>query len=128
MTPEAALHVEKAKTLAETATRLLHDGYVNEAARGAYLAVYHAAQAYIVDHTGRAAKTHSGTHTQFAQLVRLEPAIDEDLANFLPRAAMLKAVADYECGPDSVIKSTVAAAAIETAARFIEVIRKLLQQ
>ena len=51
----------KASKLLLTAQSLIRDGYPNDAGRGAYLAAYHAAQAYIVDHTGRIAKTHSGT-------------------------------------------------------------------
>jgi hypothetical protein len=40
----------------------------------------------------------------------------------------LKAVADYETGPDSVVPPERAAAAIETAGRFIDCVAGLIQQ
>ena len=79
MTPEVALQLAKAHKLLDIAEKLLRHGFPNDAARDAYLAAYHAAQAYIVDHTGRAAKTHSGAHAQFAQLAKLEPTLDPEL-------------------------------------------------
>jgi uncharacterized protein (UPF0332 family) len=127
MSRPAALHLEKACKLLRTAQELAINGFANDAGRGAYLAVYHAAQAYIADHTGRVAKTHNGTHTQFAQLAALEPRIDARMRSFLPEAYNLKAVADYEFGTDAEIPIGRAVTAVEEAARFVDRIAALLQ-
>jgi len=124
--PEAILHLRKAQQVLATAKNLVADGYDNAAARDAYIATYHAAQAYIVDHAGKAAKTHNGAHSQFAQLATLEQRITPELLSFLPTAYNLKAVVDYEFGEGSNIPHDRAAAAVETASRFIDCIADLL--
>jgi hypothetical protein len=48
------------------------------------------------------------------------------LRQFLPQSFGMKAVADYELGPQAVIPAEQAAAAIETAARFVACIATLL--
>ena len=128
MKPEASLHLAKAQKLVATARSLLKDGYPNDAARDAYLAAYHAAQAYIVDHTGKAAKTHSGAHSQFAQLASLEPSIPPDLCRFLAQAYTLKAIVDYEFGEGADIPPARAAASVETATTFIACLTDLLDK
>jgi hypothetical protein len=45
---------------------------------------------------------------------------------FLGQAYNLKAVADYETGPDSLLPPERAAAAIETAERFVDSLSKVL--
>ena len=95
---EAALHLQKANNLLDVSQRLVRDAYFNDAARDAYLAVYHAAQAYIIKHAGKAAKTHNGAHSQFAQLATVEPRSDQGMRQLLPDAYSMKAVADYEFG------------------------------
>jgi hypothetical protein len=52
--------------------------------------------------------------------------IDESFPLFLTQAYSMKAVADYETGPSSVVPPERAAAAIETAARFIDGIARVL--
>jgi hypothetical protein len=52
--------------------------------------------------------------------------IDQELRLFLSQAYNLKAVADYEMGPGSVVPLERAAAAVETAGRFIECIAGLI--
>jgi len=127
VSPEAALHLAKACKLVETAQDLMKDGYAGEAARGAYLAALQAAQAYIVEHAGRAAKTHAGAHSQFAQLAMHELRIDEELRSFLPEGYTLKAIADYEVGDDAEIPKDEAAAAVEKGRRFVECIAGVLK-
>jgi uncharacterized protein (UPF0332 family) len=80
----------------------------------------------IFERTGRVVKTHRGVHIEFARLARDEPNIDKTFPVFLTEAYNLKAVADYETGPGSFVPPERAAAAIETAGRFIESIRSLL--
>ena len=126
MMPEATLHLTKARKLLATAEQLLKHGFVEDGARDAYLAVYHAAQAYVVDCTGRAAKTHSGLHSQFAQLATHEPRIGEDMRAFLPKAYRLKAIADYEFGEDASIPLPRATAVAEAARLFVSLMAELL--
>ncbi|MGH8656180.1 MAG: hypothetical protein ACREYE_30135 [Gammaproteobacteria bacterium] len=49
------------------------------------------------------------------------------MRRFLSQAYNLKAVADYETGPDSMVPLQRAAAAIETAGRFIDCIAGLIE-
>lgn len=128
MKEETRLHMEKAIKILETARKLVRDGYCNDAARDAYLATYHAAQAYIVDHAGKAAKTHNGAHSQFAQLAILEPRITTELQRFLPQAYSLKAVVDYEFGEGSDVPRDRAENAVATAGRFVDRIALLLAE
>jgi uncharacterized protein (UPF0332 family) len=127
MTTLPSFYLEKARKLLATARSLIADGYFNDGARGAYLAAYNAAQAYIADHAGRAAKTHRGVHTQFAQLAMLEAAIDAEMRGFLTEAYDLKAIADYEFGENADIPPKRATAAVDKAGRFVECITDLLQ-
>ena len=120
MSPEAGSYLEKARTCLSNARAILAIGLGDEAGRGAYLAGFHAAQAFIFDQTGKSAKTHSGVQSLFVGLARENSAIPPDLRPFLSQAYHLKAVADYETGPDASVPLDKAAAAIETAQRFVE--------
>ena len=74
------------------------------------------------------AKTHRGVHGQFLKLVSDEPRIDLDLRRFLSEGYKLKAIADYETGPDAVVPLEQAAAAVESAGRFIRTVAELLAE
>ena len=126
MTPEAERYLEKARRCLADARASLGFGLSNDAGRGAYLSAFHASQAFIFERTGKAAKTHQGVQSEFHRLARNEPRIDPSFPPFLNRAYNLKAVADYETGPDSDIPPEHSAEAIETAARFVECIAGLL--
>lgn len=127
MTREIAAYLDKARECLTYARANLAINLSNDAGRNAYLAAFHAAQAFIFDRTGKVAKTHQGVHTQFIQLAKDEPRIDQELRRFLSQTYNLKAVADYETGPDSVVPLERAAAAIETAGRFIDCIAGLIK-
>ncbi len=105
MTPEAADHLKKARTCLDRARVILEAEVPDVAAREAYLAGFHAAQALIVERTGREAKTHKGAHTEIYDM---------------------KALADYGVGTLADVSAERASAAIQTAARFIECIAGLL--
>jgi hypothetical protein len=64
--------------------------------------------------------------TNFTRLAHAEPRINKSFPLFLTQAYNLKAVADYETGPGSVVPPERAAAAIETATRFVDCIRNFL--
>ncbi|MGH8497519.1 MAG: HEPN domain-containing protein [Methylococcales bacterium] len=126
MTPEATRYIEKALQCLANARASLDFGLSNDAGRGVYLAAFHASQAFIFERTGKAAKTHQGVQSEFHRLALNEPRIDKAFPPFLTQAYNLKAVADYETGPNSDIPPERSAAAIETAARFLDCITALL--
>jgi len=126
VTPEAAGHLEKARHCLTRARVILAAEVPDVAAREAYLAAFHAAQALIAERTGKAAKTHKGVHVQFARLTRQEPRVDLQLRQFLPQSYDIKSIADYGLGSSDDVPVAQAVAAIETAARFVECIGDLL--
>jgi len=73
VTPEAARYLEKARKCLAHARATLGIGLSNDAGRNAYLAAFHAAQAFIFEQTGKIAKTHSGVRSEFARLAEEAP-------------------------------------------------------
>ena len=125
MTPEAVRYLDKAEKCISNAKASLTINLTNDAGRSAYLAAFHAAQALIFERTGKITKTHKGVHTEFARLAAGAPEFGK-LPAFLLRAYNLKAVADYETGPDSEIPPQRAVTAAEDADRFVAIIRNAL--
>ena len=99
--------------------------YSDEAARAAYLAGFHAAQALISERTGQIAKSHSGVRSTFARLVKDDPQVDRALRS-LGRAYRFKEIADYGTGPQAVVTVSEAQEAIATAGQFLDCIASLL--
>ena len=126
MTPETERFLEKARRCLANARAILAIGLGEEAGRGAYLAGFHAAQAFIFTRTGKAAKTHQGVQTRFLQVAKNDPSIPAEVLPFLSRAYNLKSVADYETGPDAIVPVERATDAIAMAERFISVIEQSL--
>jgi uncharacterized protein (UPF0332 family) len=127
VTPEADRYLDKARQSLAHARAILAIELGEDAGRAAYLGAFHAAQALIFERTNRVAKTHRGVHAQFLKLVADEPRVDVELRRFLSEEYKLKAIADYETGPDAVVPLEQAAMAVETAGRFIDVIAELLR-
>lgn len=119
MTPEAAGYIEKARRCLDYARVNISVDLGNDAGRNAYLAAFHAAQALIFETTGRIAKTHQGVQAEFSRLTRDDPTITADLRRFLSQAYNLKAVADYEAGPDAEVPVDRAVLALAGAKRFV---------
>lgn len=98
------------------------------AAREAYLAAFHAAEAYIFEHTGRPVKTHRGLRVMYSRLAKDEPRIAQEFATFLGAGYEIKSVVDYETDPETPpITAERARSAIDIAARFIDSIASLLR-
>jgi uncharacterized protein (UPF0332 family) len=127
MTPEARRYLDKGQQSLAHARAILAIKLGEDAGRAAYLAALHAAQALIFERTGRVAKTHRGVHGQFLKLVANEPQVGQELRRFLSQGYKLKATADYEVGPEAVVPLEEAAAAIDTAARFLDAVTELLE-
>lgn len=126
MTPEAERYLEKARTCLANAQAILAIGVGDDAGRGAYMAAFHAAQAFIFETSSKTAKTHSGVQSLFVTLARNDPRIPPDFIPFLSQAYNLKAVADYETGPGASVPVEKAAATLETAARFVTLLAAVL--
>jgi uncharacterized protein (UPF0332 family) len=104
-----------------------HADHRSHRGRTAYLAGFHAAQAFIFEKRGRTFKTHSGVQAEFARLVKDDPRCDIELRRFLGRTYNLKAIADYETGPRSRITSAQAQEAVEMAVRFVAAVTALIE-
>ena len=125
MTPEAARFLDKARECLADATRY-QPIVPRVAAREAYLAAYHAAEAWLFERTGRIAKTHRGLRSQFARLAREAQGIDAVMVEFLGRGYELKSLADYGTGTEANISIATATAAIAQATAFVNCIADLL--
>jgi uncharacterized protein (UPF0332 family) len=129
MKPEAADYLRKARHCLAGAKTIAAAGLPDVAAREAYLAAYHAAEAYIFERTGRAAKTHRGVRSQFSRLARRDPSIQREFLTFLAQGYEFKTIADYGIGPAiDAISPDDATSAIDTAVRLIEAIAKLFAE
>jgi uncharacterized protein (UPF0332 family) len=126
VSPEAELHLAKARQSVTKARGMLGIGLADEAGRAAYLAAFHAAQALIFERTGRPPKTHQGVRGQFGAVARTELHIDIELRRFLTDGYDLKSVAGYGIGPEAVVSANDAKQAIETANGFVDCISATL--
>ena len=129
MRPEAADYLKKARDYVEKACDWLEAvHYGDEAARAAYLAAFHAAQALIFERTIKVAKTHRGVRASFSRLAEQDPRIDETLTGFLARGYQRKEVVDYGIGPQTFVSETEAREMIETARRFVGRVAEILAE
>lgn len=116
MKPETAAFLAKSKEFLVRAPLLLAQNFVDEARRAAYLAGFHAAQAFIFEKQDRSPKTHTGVQTEFARLEKAEADIDIEL----------RAFPDYETGPGAKVTHAQALEAIESGSRFVVAIERLI--
>lgn len=121
---EADGHLAKARETIEFARYTLAGGYAEEAGRGAYMAAYHAALAFITARTGTSPKTHSGTRSEFGRLARDERQITREQVSLLGWSYELKNAADY--GQEHIVSAAEAERAINEAARLIETIASVI--
>ena len=126
MTPETAQFLAKARKLLGQAEVMLKIGLNDAAGRTAYLAGFHAAQAFISEKTGRTVKTHKGVHTEFQRLTKDDRRFAPDLRAFLSHAYNLKAIADYETGAGAEVSPEQAIQAFEQAKTFVARLASLL--
>lgn len=126
MTPQARRFLEKAHKLLAEAETMLGVGLNDAAGRTAYMAGFHAAQAFIFESTGRVLKTHKGVQTEFLRLTKDDPRVDQELRAFLPRAYNLKSIADYDTGPGSEVSRESAAHSVAAGEQFVACVIELL--
>jgi uncharacterized protein (UPF0332 family) len=121
-TNEASLYLEKARWHLANARTIAAQNIPEVAAREAYYAAFHAAQAYLFEGTGKIAKTHTGVHGEFSRLAKDDPHIDRSLLPFLGAAYEYKSISDYEVGPLAQVYIDDALDTIERASIFISCI------
>ena len=119
MKVESAAFLDRADVMLARAELMLSVGLNEDAAREAYLACFHAAQAYIFERTGNVSKTHRGVQTEFFRLSRDDGRADRALRRFLSQSYEFKSMADYGVGPDAVTSPGAATDAITAAKRFV---------
>jgi uncharacterized protein (UPF0332 family) len=127
MMPEAVDYLDKARECLAAARSIAGLPLPAVAAREAYLAAFHAAEAFVFARIGRAVKTHRGLRATFARLAKDEPGLDPAFVRVLADAYEFKAIADYAVG-DTARPITAANAnrMIETAAGLVEAVAKIL--
>ena len=79
MTPESTAFFAQAHLMIARAERMLTVSLNEDAARAAYLACFHTAQAYIFERTGKTSKSHHGVQTEFFRLSRDDMRTDLEL-------------------------------------------------
>ena len=127
MTPEARDYLAKAGEELADARAIMGIGLAKAAARGAYYAAFHAAEALLVARTSRIAKTHTGVRTALAQLLREASPSDRDLLTFLARAYKYKEIGDYGVGPGIVLTAGDAENLLAGADRFVARVTALVE-
>ncbi len=126
MKPEAADYLNKARNDLEDARKIAGIGLARIAARCAYYAAFHASEAFIVENTGKIAKTHSGVRAEFARLAKETPEIDKSFPKFLAKAYLYKEIGDYGVGPGADVTLADANDAIANATQFVDAMAALL--
>ncbi len=126
MTPEAQDYLDKARGDLDDARKIMSIQLAKVAARSAYYAAFHAAEAFIIERTGKIAKTHSGVRTEFARLLKETRNAERPLLTFLAQAYKYKEIGDYGLGRAAMVTEAEATEAIDGAARFIEHVTVLL--
>lgn len=131
MKSESADHLAKTEQCLRKAVVILaiaatEPVMAESAAREAYYAAFHAAKALIFEKTSRVHKTHGGVHAEFNRMLKDDPGIASELRGFLIKAYGYKSTADYGTGPSATITLAEAKEAFETAQRFVEAIRGLI--
>ncbi|NBC96336.1 MAG: HEPN domain-containing protein [Deinococcus-Thermus bacterium] len=76
------------------ARKILAIGLPRVAGREDYLALFHAATAFVIHHEGQAPRTHKGLHRRFAELLK-QSTLPGDIGRLLVRQFELKSVSDY---------------------------------
>jgi uncharacterized protein (UPF0332 family) len=126
MKPETLAFLAAADRSLDNARRVLAIDIADQAARLAYYAQFHAAQALIFEQTGKVAKTHKGVDRQFHKLIRVHQNAPADLAAKLSASYYFKDIADYDASGTTSITAHQAIDVIAIAEAFVAEIRRAL--
>lgn len=126
MKAESADYLAKAVECLDAAIKIIALPLPEVAAKEAYLAVYHAAHAYVYEATGKAVKSHSGMRAMFSRTTKDDPRVPLGLSAVLAQAYKFKEIADYGTGPRSAVTAKEAQDLIVQAKDPVETITQLL--
>jgi uncharacterized protein (UPF0332 family) len=126
MKPETTNFLVAADQALSNARRILAISIPDQAARLAYYAQFHAAQALIFERADKVSKTHKGVSKEFHRLAKAETLLPVALATQLTKAYAYKDHADYNSDMAEPITQIVASDAILTADRFVAAVRQAL--
>lgn len=126
MTPVARDYLAKAHEDVDEGSKTLAIGLDKIAARAAYFAAFHAAEALIHERLGKIVKTHAGVHAEFARCLRSLPDSGRPYLVFLSHAYRFKELSDYVIGERSVIVREDAEMALAEATALVEQIAQWL--
>lgn len=90
------------------------------------MAAFHAAEALIIERTGRSAKTHRGVHSEFSRLTKAGTDGDRHIWRVLPDGYRYKEMADYSTDPSATVSEAAGRDMIDAAARFVDRVTVLL--
>ena len=119
MTPAAARCLAAARLSLSDAEVILGVNIARVAAREAYMAAYHAAEALVTEETGKTVMTHAGLRTEFARLSQRSDRIGRWMTTFLANAFRFKSLSDYDVTQETPITIANAEALIAEARLFV---------
>ncbi|MCE2965260.1 MAG: HEPN domain-containing protein [Alphaproteobacteria bacterium] len=128
MSSEVDNYLHKARMSLVEAKLLLPMELYETAGRLAYMAAFHAAQAYIFSCNKRAVKTHSGVRSELARLLTEQKRDAKEYTTFLGWAYTIKEIADYEVGENATLPADMAHEALAKAERFVSDFEKFLEE
>jgi len=126
VTFEAADYLALSRVMLGKGAKMLTVELFDEVGRAAYLAAFHAAQAFLFDRRGRAMETHAGVQSEFGLLARAEPGLPAWLPGFLSRAFAYKSGADYGTGSLKPVTKVDATDALARAPEFVAAVTSVL--
>jgi uncharacterized protein (UPF0332 family) len=120
VTPQSAAFLAKSRRFLAKAQDLFDaHHWPDEVGRAAYLAGFHAGQAFLFETSGKVFKSHKGVQSEFSRLTKDDRRFTPDQRVFLSRTYSLKTIADYETGLGSEVTPERAASALEAAKKFV---------
>ena len=115
--------VQKARATLEAAQVLFDTGYFEDCISRAYYAMFHAAQAALLNE-GITPKTHSGTHSLFDEHFVKRDRLPRSVARTLRQAYDARQLADY--GLETSLSRETAKQVLEDAAVFLEHVASII--
>ena len=126
MKPQTAAFLGAADRALAHAIANLGINIPDQAARLAYHAQFHAAQALIFERTDKISRQHKGVSKEFHRIARSEAGLPPGAAASLSKAYRYKEIADYDVGTVVPITYARARDAIATAESFVGAVRDVL--
>jgi uncharacterized protein (UPF0332 family) len=122
LSPDAADQLAAADRALAKASAMLTLPLHDEAGRAAYYAMFHAAQADVIERGLKPAKSHRGVRQLFARVAHGDPTAIQLLVGPPTKSYQLKWIADYDTSGTTVSLGE-AQAAIADAAHFVATVR-----